>query len=46
MRRPAASLLAVAIGGILGACNAFCTQDPPGGSTECVEHSGPVALGC
>ena len=30
------------------ACNAYCTQDPQrcGGSTDCIEHSGPVAPGC
>jgi hypothetical protein len=30
------------------ACTAFCAQDPQrcGGSTSCVQHSGPVAPGC
>ena len=29
-------------------CTAYCTQNPTkcGGSTECAEHTGPVAPGC
>ena len=30
------------------ACTAYCTQEPArcGGSTECIDHSGPNAPGC